>query len=89
MPTRTIVVKGRVQGVYFRASAKQQAMNLGIKGSIRNQEDGTVRLTIEGQEGAVEHMIDWCKKGPALARVKQIEITESEPVSSDSFDILH
>ncbi len=89
MPAKSIVVIGRVQGVYFRASAKQQAMLLGVTGNIKNENDGTVSLKVEGDSKAVEDMVDWCKKGPALARVKQVEVTELEPFSSSSFDILH
>lgn len=89
MATKSIVVKGRVQGVYFRASAKQLAMNLGLKGNIRNQEDGSVKLHIQGHDKAVASMIDWCKQGPALARVKQVEVEEVPALSASDFDILH
>lgn len=87
MEHKEIRVKGRVQGVYYRVSAKQMAMNLGIKGYVKNEPDGSVRLAIEGESTAVAQMINWCKKGPGLARVRDIHISTDTPKNYVSFDI--
>ena len=84
-----IIVKGKVQGVYFRASAKQRAMMLGVSGTVRNQEDGTVCIKANGGADQIHKMVDWCKKGPALARVKGVEVKEIEVQTAPNFKILH
>lgn len=89
MKALEVTVKGKVQGVYFRASAKQKAMNLGVYGSVRNQADGSVILQIEGEERAVDSMVSWCKSGPALARVKECEVQEGPLHHNPTFEILH
>lgn len=53
-------IKGRVQGVFFRASAKESAMNLGITGWVKNQPDGTVETVAEGEQEALDRFIEWC-----------------------------
>ena len=87
MKTNQIRVTGKVQGVYFRASAKQKAQNLGVKGYIKNQSDGSVVLEVEGEDEAVNYMINWCKHGPALARVSNIEVKNEASRNFVSFDI--
>lgn len=87
MEHKEIHVTGRVQGVYYRASAKQMAMHLGIKGYVKNEMDGSVRLAIEGDGFQVQEMINWCKKGPMLARVSDIQISFKSPENYLSFDI--
>lgn len=76
-----------MQGVYFRVSAKQKALNLGVRGFVQNESDGTVSVEVEGEPNAVEQMVSWCKKGPGLARVKAIEVTELPARNFVSFDI--
>ena len=87
MATNKIIVTGKVQGVYFRASAKQKALNLGVKGFVRNEADGSVLLEIEGEQAAVNSMANWCKNGPGLARITNYEITEEVAKNYVSFDI--
>ena len=70
---------GRVQGVWYRSSAEAKAINLGLKGWVRNLWDGRVEAVFEGEEEAVQRMIDWCKKGPSLAKIKQMEIKWESP----------
>lgn len=86
---RHVFVTGFVQGVAFRYSAIRQAKALGVCGWVRNVPDGRrVELTIEGEENAVEQMLDWCRQGPPSARVTDISI---EPLPSSgsyfSFDV--
>ena len=76
-----------MQGAYFRVSAKQKALNLGVRGFVQNESDGTVSVEVEGEPNAVEQMVSWCKKGPGLARVKAIEVTELPARNFVSFDI--
>jgi acylphosphatase len=87
MKANRISVSGRVQGVYFRVSAKQKALNLGVRGFVQNESEGTVSVEVEGEPNAVEQMVSWCKKGPGLARVKAIEVTELPVRNFVSFDI--
>ena len=87
MATNKIKISGKVQGVYFRASAKQKAINLGVKGFVRNESDGSVLLEVEGDQDAVNSMMNWCKKGPGLARVTNYEISEEVAKNYVSFDI--
>ncbi len=89
MKTHEVRVTGKVQGVYFRVSAKQKAMNLGICGYVRNEPDGSVSLTIEGEDEAVNNMVNWCKQGPALARVKEIEVKSKLTQNFNGFEIKH
>lgn len=69
----TISVYGRVQGVFFRHTARARAEKLGLAGWVRNESDGSVRMTAEGQEPALERFLAWCRRGPPLARVERIE----------------
>lgn len=74
----SIRVYGRVQGVFFRASTKETAEQLDIRGSVRNEYDGSVAIEAEGDHDAIGKFIDWCRKGPRLARVESCEVTEGK-----------
>ncbi len=67
-------VTGRVQGVWFRASTREEATRLGLVGWVRNLTDGSVRLEAEGSRRAVEELLAWCRQGPPLARVTGVEV---------------
>lgn len=69
-----IVVKGRVQGVFFRASAQQEGLQLGLAGEVRNLPDGCVEAIVEGEKRAVEDFIAWCRRGPPSARVEGVDV---------------
>jgi acylphosphatase len=71
-----VVVRGRVQGVFFRASAARIARELGLTGSVSNRPDGAVEVVVAGQPETVERMIAWCRRGPELARVDSVEVSE-------------
>lgn len=87
--TISLRVTGRVQGVWFRASAKQVADSLGITGHVRNANDGSVAIHATGTEQALEEFIAWCRKGPQLARVDQLDMQSVDPVEVyDGFRIL-
>jgi acylphosphatase len=74
-----ILVSGLVQGVFFRANAKRVADRLGLSGWIRNLADGRVEALVEGEEGAVEQFISWCRRGPPSARVEDVSVTYERP----------
>ena len=65
---------GRVQGVYFRASAVQQAATLRLTGWVKNCDDGSVEVVAEGPRAKLEEFIAWCRVGPPGARVSQVEV---------------
>jgi len=67
-------VSGRVQGVWFRQSTKQTAESHGVNGWVRNNPDGSVEAIFEGENNAVQAVIAWCKEGPQLARVDDVQV---------------
>ena len=69
-----IFIKGWVQGIFFRAKTRKKAQEIGIFGWVRNLPDGRVETVCEGEKTKVEKMIEWLKKGPAFARVDNVEI---------------
>ncbi|KGQ19531.1 Acylphosphate phosphohydrolase [Lysobacter dokdonensis DS-58] len=73
MTAARFFVEGRVQGVFFRASARQQAQSLGVRGYARNLHDGRVEVLAVGDVQAVERLEEWLKHGPAHARVDRLE----------------
>ncbi|NPA35057.1 MAG: acylphosphatase [Chlorobi bacterium] len=77
-------VYGKVQGVYFRASAREEAHRLGLTGWIRNVEDGSVEFEVQGPEEAVKQFLEWSKEGPPAARVDNLKIEEIPIVEGES-----
>lgn len=71
--TLHLVIHGRVQGVWFRESMKQQAEQLGIHGWVMNRADGSVEAMIQGNDTAMAAMLAWARYGPPLAQVTQVE----------------
>jgi acylphosphatase len=82
-----VVVRGRVQGVFFRAEARSRAESLGVAGWVRNAEDGSVEAVFEGDEARVRSMVDWCRRGPSSARVDDVEIEPENPTGESGFDV--
>ncbi|MBE9170059.1 acylphosphatase [Pleurocapsales cyanobacterium LEGE 06147] len=82
-----IFVSGKVQGVGYRFSTRQQAQNLGINGWVRNLPDGRVEAVLAGDRPTVEQMIQWCRIGPAAAVVKNITVEEIKSRTIDGFTI--
>ena len=82
-----VSVSGKVQGVFFRASTKAKADELGVKGVVRNEPDNRVYIEAEGSEDALKLFIAWCHEGPRLAKVDQVEVTEGQPVGFTDFSI--
>ena len=69
-----VIIHGFVQGVFFRASTKDEAVRLGVAGWVRNLPDGAVQALFEGEKKKVEEIIGWCHKGPLGARVIKVDI---------------
>ena len=78
MKRLVVKVTGRVQGVLFRHSARTHAEKLGLTGFVRNEADGSVVIVAEGEEPRLQEFLLWCRKGPPLARVDEIQIEWQE-----------
>ena len=74
MTRAELLISGRVQGVFYRASAQQEAMRLGLAGEICNLPDGSVEAVVEGPKDRIEEFIDWCKRGPPSASVEDVRV---------------
>ena len=72
-----INIKGKVQGVFFRASTLEVAKNLNLSGTVKNEPDGSLSIEVEGTRDQMEAFLKWCHKGPRLASVKEVRITQS------------
>ena len=86
MIRRRVTVSGRVQGVFFRETARRQAALRGVAGWIRNAPDGTVEAVLEGEPDAVERMVDFCREGPRGARVDWVDLASEEPEGLTGFE---
>lgn len=82
-----VFVSGRVQGVYYRATTRDRADELGVDGWVKNLADGRVEAVFEGPEAAVEAMIDWCHDGSPAAEVEAVDIEYESPTGLESFEI--
>jgi len=82
-----IKVSGKVQGVFYRASTKEVADQLGLKGLVRNEHDGSVYIEAEGDESVLARFTDWCKQGPRLAKVDQVEVSEAAWIGFKDFEV--
>lgn len=83
---RRVVIRGRVQGVGYRAWVEHQARRLGLQGWVRNRRDGSVEAVFDGVESVVANMIASCRKGPASARVDEV-VEEAAP--ADALGLRH
>ncbi|MGE3166664.1 MAG: acylphosphatase [Planctomycetota bacterium] len=78
-------IRGRVQGVAFRESTRREAERLGVFGFVRNEVDGSVFAHVEGDVAAVEALVAWCRRGPALARVDAVDEEPAEVAGHQRF----
>ena len=79
LTTKHIVVKGKVQGVFFRKNAKQKADELNITGWVRNTDEGNVEMLAQGTEDAIKQFIEWCKEGSPKAEVSDVQVNQAWP----------
>ncbi|AIZ63269.1 acylphosphatase [Hymenobacter sp. DG25B] len=84
---RTFHIYGRVQGVFFRQSARQQAQQLGLTGYARNNPDATVTIEAEGPPAALDQLEAWCHQGPAAARVDKVEVASGPAQNYSGFEV--
>lgn len=84
---RRVVVRGHVQGVFFRDSTRQRAAARGVAGWVRNNPDGSLEAVFEGEPEAVERLVDYCREGPRGARVTGVEVSEEEPEELSGFAV--
>ena len=82
-----IRVSGKVQGVFFRASTKEQADRLGVRGFVCNEPTGQVYIEAEAEEEKLKLFLQWCGQGPANARVDDVKIEESSLKNYHSFEV--
>lgn len=74
-----IIIIGRVQGVFFRDYTRENAIKIGLTGWVRNRPNGNVETVVEGEKDSIEKFIELLKKGPPVARVKEINVTWYKP----------
>ncbi len=74
-----LLIHGRVQGVFFRASTREKARELGLKGWVRNLPLMRVEAVLQGPRDKVEQAIEWCHQGPPGALVRRVEVTWDDP----------
>jgi acylphosphatase len=82
-----VYVRGTVQGVYFRATTRDQAREHGVDGWVKNLDDGRVEAVFEGPDAAVDAMVEFCHEGSASATVTGVEVTEEPPKGEDGFRV--
>jgi acylphosphatase len=82
-----VFVSGRVQGVFYRATTREQARDRGVDGWVRNLDDGRVEAVFEGSADAVEAMVEWCHEGSSRARVDDVDVEYSVPEGVEGFEV--
>lgn len=89
METKHINIKvyGKVQAVFFRATAKEEADKLGIFGFARNEEDGSLYIEVEGDGDNLSKFLKWCHDGPEVAQVNKVVVTEGSVKNFSDFEI--
>jgi acylphosphatase len=82
-----VIVRGRVQGVFFRMTCAREARAQGVSGSVRNLPDGSVEAVLEGSGPAVQAMVEWCRQGPPGAHVDSVDVSAEPPLGLEGFSI--
>ena len=88
MIRRRVVVHGKVQGVFFRETARWAAEQRGVTGWVRNTDDGKVEAVFEGEDEAVAEVVAVCEKGPPDAAVERADVFEEEPEGLTAFRVI-
>ena len=88
MKTVHLIISGKVQGVFYRASAQKKAVELNIKGWIKNTRKGDVEAIITGENETVDRFVEWCKSGPDRAVVSGVTVYKVDLLEFDSFSVL-
>lgn len=88
MPTMRLLIKGKVQGVFFRATAIEVAEELGVQGWVRNTLDGEVEVMVSGTVDQLQKYIDWCKRGPRRAVVTDVVVSNEPETDFAGFQVI-
>ena len=80
-----VVVRGRVQGVFFRDTCRREAQARGVSGWVTNRSDGSVEAFFEGDQTALEQMCTWCRHGPPHAYVTAVDVVDAAPTGATGF----
>ena len=83
-----IKVTGKVQGVFFRASTKAVADQMGVKGLVKNEKDGSVYIEAEASETILEMFVEWCNEGPEKAKVEAVAVSDGEMKGFNNFEVV-
>ncbi len=84
---KRVVVRGRVQGVFFRDATRGEAERAGVTGWVRNRDDGSVEAHLEGEPGPVAELLAFVERGPERARVERVEVEDAEPEGHGRFAV--
>ena len=87
MVSLRLQISGRVQGVGFRYSMRDEATRRGVRGWVRNRRDGSVEALAQGEPAAVEALVDWARRGPPGARVTEVRASAAEEAALDGFEL--
>lgn len=87
MIRRRVIVAGRVQGVFYRSSCRAEARRRRVAGWVANRSDGSVEAVFEGDESAVDAMVDWAWRGPSQAEVGRVTVTDEPPEGLVGFSV--
>ena len=86
----SVIISGRVQGVFFRAETQRAAERIGVRGWVRNQADGTVAAVFEGSKQDVDQAVEWCWQGSPMSKVTDVAVQWETPTGQhDRFDITY
>jgi acylphosphatase len=84
---RRVIVRGNVQGVFFRDSCRREASSRGVAGWVANRPDGAVEAVFEGESDAVRALVEWCRSGPSSADVSSVDESSEAPEGRSGFEI--
>ena len=84
---RSVVVHGRVQGVFYRDSLRGEAEAAGVSGWVSNEPDGSVRALLEGSAEAVDRVVDWMRSGPSHAHVERVDVQDAPNENLAGFEV--
>ena len=83
-----IKIIGKVQGVFFRASTKAVADQMGVKGMVKNEKDGSVSVEAEADEATLEMFLAWCNEGPEKAKVENVTVSDGALKNYRNFEVV-
>ena len=83
-----IIVRGKVQGVFYRATTKEKAEQLGLVGTVSNESDGSVHISVEGEQEDLDQFLSYCHSGPCCAEVDSVQVEGGEVVGYQGFEVI-